>query len=198
MDTQPQDTPTVQADPNPLKSIAFISLNEIVKDVFRGGVLVADAFGKPLEFRCTSAIQPTAVQKTLYGSTLCAHMSVELTARPLLAALKEKPDVVLVIQADFIELRSLIDIPLFIVSKQGSTLATQQDADKLTKSELLTSTAGKFEPVTVTCHWQHADDLKLTMPDLDKLFARFDLVEPFARIDNALKLLHEKNVVPNR
>jgi len=196
-DTQsPQPPP--QASTTPLRALAFIALCEIDKDVYRGGVLVTDAQGKPLEFRCTSAIQPTAVQKTLYGGTLRAHMSVELTARPLLTALKEKPDAVLVAQDDFIELRKLIEKPLLIVAKQGSTLATQQDADKPTRSELLASTSGKFEPVTVTCHWQHKEDIDTTMPDLGTLFSRFDLVEPFTRISNALKLLHEKGVVPNK
>ena len=91
-----------------LQSLAFISLVELEKDVFRGGVLVTDAQGKPLEFRCTSAIQPTAVQKTLYGGTLNAHMAVELTARPLLNAVKQEYDAVFVTQDDFIELRKAI------------------------------------------------------------------------------------------
>ena len=156
MDNQSEGAqPTTESDANPLRALAFIALSELDKDVFRGGVLVTDAQGKPLEFRCTSAIQPTAVQKTLYGGTLPAHMAVELTARPLLAALKEKYDAVLVTRDDFIELRKLIEKPLLIVSKQGSTVATQQESDNPAKSELLASPSGKFEPVTVTCHWQH-------------------------------------------
>jgi hypothetical protein len=199
MNKQSQGTrPATDADTNPLRVLAFIALTELDKDVFRGGVLVTDAQGKPLEFRCTSAIQPTAVQKTLYGGTLRAHMCVELTARPLLDALKEKYDVVLVTQDEFIELRILIDKPLLIVSKQGSTVATQQQSDNPAKSELLSSPSGKFEPVTVTCHWQYADDTVAILPDLGSLFSRFNLIEPFTRIANALKLLHEKGVVPNR
>jgi len=73
MDNQTQPEGVVAAD-TPLRTLAFLSLVELEKDVFRGGVLVTDAQGKPIEFRCTSAIQPTAVQKTLYGGTLRAHM----------------------------------------------------------------------------------------------------------------------------
>jgi hypothetical protein len=199
MDNQTQVTqPAAEGDATPLRTLAFIALNELEKDVFRGGVLVTDAQGKPLEFRCTSPIQPTAVQKTLYGGTLRAHMSVELTARPLLAALKEKHDAVIVTQDDFLELRRLIAQPLLIVSKQGSKVATQQDPDNPAKSELLSSPTGKFEPVTVTCHWQHPEDIDATTANLASIFSRFDLVEPFARITNALKLLHEKGVVTNK
>lgn len=186
------------ADEATLRTLAFVSLVELEKDVFRGGVLVTDAQGKPLEFRCTSAIQPTAVQKTLYGSTLKAHMAVELTARPLLDALKEEYDAVFVTQDEFIELRKAIKKPLLVVTKQGSTLAAREDAETPAKSELLASPSGKFDPVVLTCHWQHADDINQTLPNLGVLFSRFDLVEPFARIGSALKLLHEKGAVPNR
>jgi hypothetical protein len=186
------------ADDNPLRTLAFIALAELEKDVFRGGVLVTDAQGKPLEFRCTSAIQPTAVQKTLYGGTLRAHMAVELTARPLLNAVKEKYDAVFVTQDDFIELRKAIQKPLLVVAKQGATLAAEQDTDTPVKSELLASPSGKFEPIVLTCHWEHADDIDATLPNLGTLFSRFDLIEPFERIANALKLLHEKGAVPNK
>jgi len=185
-------------DRSALRTLAFVSLVELEKDVFRGGVLVTDAQGKPLEFRCTSAIQPTAVQKTLYGGTLKAHMAVELTARPLLSAVKEDYDAVLVTHDDFIELRKAIKKPLLVVAKQGATLVTKEDADAPTRSELLASPSGKFEPVVLTCHWQHADDIDQTLPNLGALFSRFDLTEPFARIGNALKLLHEKGAVPNK
>lgn len=181
-----------------LQSLAFISLVELEKDVFRGGVLVTDAQGKPLEFRCTSAIQPTAVQKTLYGGTLNAHMAVELTARPLLNAVKQEYDAVFVTQDDFIELRKAIKKPLLVVAKQGETLATQENAEEPSKSELLASPSGKFDPVVLTCHWQHAGDIDQTLPNLGVLFSRFDLIEPFARISSALTLLHEKGAVPNK
>ena len=181
-----------------LQSLAFISLVELEKDVFRGGVLVTDAQGKPLEFRCTSAIQPTAVQKTLYGGTLNAHMAVELTARPLLNAVKQEYAAVFVTHDAFIELRNAIKNPQLVVAKQGATLATQENAEEPTKSELLASPSGKFDPVVLTCHWQHADDIDQTLPNLGVLFSRFDLIEPFARIGSALTLLHEKGAVPNK
>lgn len=181
-----------------IRTLAFVSLVELAKDVFRGGVLVTDAQGKPLEFRCTSAIQPTAVQKTLYGGTLRAHMAVELTARPLLSAVKEEYDAVLVTQDYFIELRKAIKKPLLVVAKQGATLATQEDAKEPTKCELLANPSGKFEPVVLTCHWEHADDIGKTLPNLGMLFSRFDLIEPFTRIGSALTLLHERGAVANK
>ena len=60
---------------------------------YRGAILVTDDCGKPLEFRCTAPVKPTAVQRTLYGSTLTPHLLVALIAKPLMDALNEEPAV---------------------------------------------------------------------------------------------------------
>jgi len=174
-----------------LRALAFIALNEVAKGVFRGGVLVTDARGKPLEFRCTSAIQPTVVQKALYGDTLRDYMCIGLTAQPLYDALEEEPSIVLVTQRDFIDFRKFIDIPLLIATKQ-STMAAEENPAGPATSKLLDNPSGKFEPVIITCHYEHLGDISSTHSDLADLFSRVNLTEPFSRIENALKLLHEK------
>ena len=57
-----------------LNNLAFVALAEVEEGVLRGGILVTDAQGKPVEFRCTSPIRPNAVQRTLYGGTLMTHI----------------------------------------------------------------------------------------------------------------------------
>jgi len=63
---------------------------------FVGAVLVTDAAGVPKEFRCTDAIRPTPIQRTLYGKSLETHVYVDLCGKPLLKALATQPKVVLV------------------------------------------------------------------------------------------------------
>jgi len=60
---------------------------------YRGAILVTDDWGKPLEFRCTAPVKPTAVQRTLYGSTLTPHLLVALIVEPLMEALNAEPAV---------------------------------------------------------------------------------------------------------
>ncbi|MBI2440942.1 MAG: hypothetical protein HYV35_06170 [Lentisphaerae bacterium] len=194
---------TAQANTQPggelqLSCLAFVALCELDQDVFRGGVLVTDSRGKPIEFRCTSAIQPNNVQKTLYGSTLRTHMAVELAGRPLLSVLKEKPKVVLVKQDEFLELRPFIDLPVLLVAKQGETIAVDEENAKTSKQELLPSPTGKFDPVVLTCHWEYKDDMRSILAPLSGLFTLMDITEPFSRICNALKLLQEKGALPNK
>ena len=60
---------------------------------YRGAILVTDDWGKPLDFRCTAPVMPTAVQRRLNGSTLTPHVLVALIAKPLMDALNEDPAV---------------------------------------------------------------------------------------------------------
>ncbi len=41
---------------------------------FRGGLLIIDGNGKPVEFRGTTLVKPNVLQRTLYGaSMMCLH-----------------------------------------------------------------------------------------------------------------------------
>lgn len=178
-------------------TLAFISLNEIDKDLFRGGILVTDLRGKPLEFRCTSAIQPNNVQKTLYGSTLQPHISVELVGLPLLKSIVEKPDVVMIQQAEFLDMRASIDKPVLLLNRQGVTLTVAEGNQLKTVKELINSPSGKFEPVIVTSHWEYGADLRITQ-QLRTLCTSIDLMEPFDRIKTAIRFVHDKGIMSDK
>ncbi len=172
--------------------LAFLWLEELGEGVFRGGALVTDRRGAPIEFRCTSPVRPTRLQRTLYGGTLLTCMCVELTGRPLMKELSEQPDVVLVAQPGFVELRDYVDRPVLMVGRQESADAEAEAS----RSVPLSSPSGRFAPVVVTCHWRRPEDLDATLGGLGAAFARFDLSEPFARIKTALALIHEQDAAP--
>ena len=57
--------------------LGFLGLMDFAKgDVFRGGILIVDSNGKPVEFRCTSTVKPNALQRALYGDSLMPHLSL--------------------------------------------------------------------------------------------------------------------------
>lgn len=176
--------------------LAFLWLEELGEGVFRGGALVTDRRGAPVEFRCTSPVRPTSLQRTLYGGTLLTCMCVELTGRPLMKELSEQPDVVLVAQPGFVELRDYVDRPVLMATRQGSAGAEADANAEASRSVPLSSPSGRFAPVVVTCHWRHPEDLDVTLGGLGEAFARFDLTEPFARIKTALALIHEQDAAP--
>jgi hypothetical protein len=61
-----------------------------------GGILVADDFGLPAEFRHTMPVRPTKLQRALYGSALDRYVRSAVIARRLIEGLEHDPAVVLV------------------------------------------------------------------------------------------------------
>ena len=45
---------------------------------YLGGYLVTNVWGRPLEFRVSTAVQPNRVQRILYGGTLQPYICAEL------------------------------------------------------------------------------------------------------------------------
>jgi len=178
-----------------LNNLAFVALAEVEDGVLRGGILVTDAHGKPVEFRCTSPIRPNAVQRTLYGGTLMPHIAVELVGKPLVQAVQASPDVVLVQQEEFLSLRPRCEKPLLLARRQGEDMQLSEESGKGQPEELLSSASGKFAPVVVTCHWDYPDDIVQCKEGLGWMFSNCDLVEPFERVKTALGTLHEQGVL---
>src|SRR5262249_20078249 len=49
-----------------------------------GGYLVTNGWGRPLEFRLTTAVQPNRVQAALYGPTLSEYLLADLIGKTLI------------------------------------------------------------------------------------------------------------------
>src|SRR5437868_3315120 len=50
---------------------------------YLGGYLVTNTWGRPLEFRLSTAVQPNRVQQILYGGTLQPYVCAELIGKTL-------------------------------------------------------------------------------------------------------------------
>ena len=61
-----------------------------------GGVLVADEYGLPVEFRHTLPVRPTKLQRALYGAALDRYLRSVVIAQRLVAGIEHDPAVVLV------------------------------------------------------------------------------------------------------
>src|SRR5258707_8342821 len=51
---------------------------------YLGGYLVTNSWGRPLEFRLSTAVQPNRVQSILYGSTLQEYLCAGLIGKTLI------------------------------------------------------------------------------------------------------------------
>src|SRR6202049_3625030 len=50
---------------------------------YLGGYLVTNVWGRPLEFRLSTAVQPNRVQQILYAGTLQAYLHADLIGKTL-------------------------------------------------------------------------------------------------------------------
>src|SRR5687768_9299760 len=81
-----------------------------------GGYLVTNAWGRPLEFRLTSAVQPNRVQTILYGPALAGFVCGELIGKTLVEKSTTPVRWIVTDSADALDLRSHVDAPVVLIS----------------------------------------------------------------------------------
>lgn len=155
-------------------NVGFITaLNEA--GAYAGGYLVTNEWGRPLEFRVSSRVSPTRVQRILYGETLEPYVLADLIGRNLINKTVTPVSWVLTDQPSFLDLRAEIDFPLAWVTKSE---APRQGSSTLSR---VTHFGNQF----VFCREDFSADMACLQSYLD--CRRFDLVEPFERIIGAIQ-----------
>lgn len=163
-----------------LSKIAFLETYTLSDNAgIMGAILVTDAETKPLEFRVTAPIRPTSFQKTLYGDVLLEHILVELISVPLLNAVNEQIDLI------------IVKDPLFLGAnnKQGIRLVRlitdeSQKSKGNTAIEALNSTSGGGKVYLETSK-KFEEELKGIRERLEKIAESRNLAEPFERLKAA-------------
>jgi len=143
---------------------------------YLGGYLVVNTWGRPLEFRLSTAVQPNRVQQILYGGTLEPYICADLIGKTLVDKTGLPVQLVVTDCAMALDLRLRIDAPVVWLAPAGET------------------PAGFGEPVRPTtksngavfAHQRHPEDRPVTRELLRRLEGTLDLAEPLARIREAI------------
>ena len=171
------------------QKIGFFSLYDTeTTDSFVGAMLITDDNGIPLEFKCTHAIKPTAIQKSLYGDKLKPYIAITLCGVPLLNNLSNKPDILFTNIPFILGLRPEIDIPTILIKRVGESINLQTDEKEIEKQRL-ESESGKFQPIILQSHPDKNEEAKSTAGKINQLFNNFDLIEPFERMKKSIEIL---------
>jgi len=177
-------------------TVGFLGMLTLEKgSAFRGGILVTDDWGKPLEFRCTAPVRPNQVQRTLYGQTLLPHIAVELIGLPLLKSIQEKPSLVIIQEDVFFDVRLRYEAPLVRLWRQGEQVRLQSAGEQEQANSVLNCGTGKFQPIVLEVHRQFHTDSQSCAGCLSDMFGRWDLIEPFERLKRALEYVHEQKLM---
>src|SRR6201981_2383854 len=79
---------------------------------YAGGFLVTNQWGRPLEFRLSTAVQPNRVQQILYGNTLEPYICAELIGKTLLEKTSATAQVLVTDHPAAMDLRRRVDAPV--------------------------------------------------------------------------------------
>jgi hypothetical protein len=143
---------------------------------YLGGYLVTNVWGRPLEFRLSSAVQPNRVQHILYASTLEPYICADLIGKTLMDKAAVPVQLLITDNSKALDLRLKVECPV-------AWLSAADDAQAAAGAEVLPAQAGRG---ALLCHPRFPDDAALMRDLLGHLDAGFDLAEPFVRIREAI------------
>ncbi len=155
-----------------------------------GALLVLNPRGRPLEFHCTSPVQPNRSQVILYGSTLRPFLWGEQIGVTLLHRARSRLSVTFADVPDLLAARDQWSSPLLYVLPKERTVSAAMEG--LVSGPM----AGPVDPtlgLEVEC-WhgtrcgvepRHASDLSSALQCLAD-WPRLDLYEPFQRLRDAI------------
>lgn len=176
-------------------TLMFLSAKKFENNkAVRGAFLLTDAETKPLEFRCTDAIRPTQLQTVLYGDILDEYILVELVGKPLVDCVRAKPAIVIVNDPKMLKLRSKIDLPVILVTKEEDLNIAAGSEQKF---KMINSSTGKFSPVVIAPHDDFLQDRETASRVFSSILEHHDIREPFDRVSTALEQVHALKVGEN-
>jgi hypothetical protein len=146
---------------------------------YMGGYLVTNSWGRPLEFRLSTAVQPNKVQQILYAGTLTEYLCADLIGRTLVEKTATPAHLLVTDSPHVLPLRSRVDVPVVAAVPDGQLPPSSPDRSLATFGHPRSSV-----PLTIDMRW--AGDEGPVRAILDRVDAALDLAEPFARIREAM------------
>jgi hypothetical protein len=163
---------------NPAQNLGFVTVLAEGSG-YLGGYLVTNTWGRPLEFRLTTSVQPNRVQQILYGPTLKPYIYADVIGRTLVEKASVPTRVL------FTDCEPLLDLRLHLLTPVA-WLAEPED--ELARSlERAGAGVGPLENGVLLCHPKFTADAQPIRAVLDHVDQAADLTEPFARIREALQ-----------
>lgn len=144
---------------------------------FLGGYLVTNQWGRPLEFRLSTAVQPNRIHQILYGQTLQGYLCGELIGKTLVEKCTAQPQYIVTDKADALHLRPHVPAPVLLLGEAGAGAAEPHAA--------CVRPAGEKRPA-IFAHARFPEDKEAIEQLLERLDGRLDLNEPFVRVREAI------------
>ena len=109
-------TPTLATAPAPERTVAPLNVGFLTvlheASGYLGGYLVTNTWGRPLEFRLSSAVQPNRVQQILYANTLEPYICADLIGKTLFDKAGVPAQLIVTDREVVLDLRLKLDAPV--------------------------------------------------------------------------------------
>jgi hypothetical protein len=147
---------------------------------YLGGYLVTNTWGRPLEFRLSTAVQPNRVHQILYGGTLKAYVCADLIGKTLLDKTGTPVQLVVTDSEPALDLRLKVAAPVV-------WLATAEDL----VAAALSAGGACVRPAEngrgpLLCHPRFPGDAPVARGLVGRIEEGLDLAEPLGRIREAI------------
>jgi hypothetical protein len=142
---------------------------------FLGGYLVTNLWGRPLEFRLSTAVQPNRVQQILYGPTLADYVHGDVIGRTLVEKTGTPASLIFTDRQAALDVRRHFDLPVVWIAHNQANL---------NQHGIVVRVGSDREPALVS-HERFENDLP-RIRDIVGQLNGFDLLEPFSRIREAI------------
>jgi hypothetical protein len=160
-------------------NLGFVTvLNEA--NGYVGGYLVTNTWGRPLEFRLSSAVVPNRVQQILYADTLEPYVCADLIAKTLIDKAGLVIHLLVTDRPAVLEVRHKLEVPVVWVAPPEDAQARRW-ADQGWQVQAASAARGP-----VVCHPRYGDDVARARAVLGRIDSALDLGEPFGRVRDAI------------
>jgi hypothetical protein len=146
-----------------------------------GGYLVTNIWGRPLEFRLSSPVQPNRVQQILYGGSLQPYVCADLIGKTLFEKTSTPAQLIVTDREPVLELRLTQETPVAWLAKADDPLTPA-----LVAAGAAVGAVALSNNAVLFCHPRFLGDLAAIREILGRLDGSLDLAEPFARIRDAI------------
>ncbi|MGQ9855464.1 MAG: hypothetical protein ACUVQF_01890 [Fervidobacterium sp.] len=157
--------------------IGYLSVKNI-DGKYLGGILIVNDYGIPVEFKYSEPIAPTRLQQIIYGNSLEYYLNTEIISKGLIQKLENRPELL------------LVEDPMLLFDKNivMVTLLPQMVNEKVDGNEAVVNVNNKSLRITFPENAKVEDSLVQKIVDLSQ---KFDIFEPFDRIEKALEYVCE-------
>lgn len=173
--------------------LGFLIVSKTAReDGFVSAYMATDNRGYPLEFRATTSVRPSLVQKTLYGAKLEHFVGVELCGKLLVQQSSRKPETILVPERWLLDIANEVRVNIVAVWRAGEALKVE-DEETVAARGTIKPVGSAYQPVVYEGHFIDTGGEKDIIAFLQDCATRFDLIEVFERMRAALQLLAKED-----